>query len=114
MALHGTRFILIEFGVGVAGCVLLGALSLVAGIRNLNRGVGWQLVLGLALLWIGLNYVPLFLHAVDLGRSGTARSEAASDLGNPAQVRRYGLLQLWILVPFAVGIFALLQRGTRR
>ena len=110
MALHGPRFIVIEFGLGVAGCAVIGALSFAAGVRTWSRGVGWQLVLGVVLLWIALNYVPLLLHAIDLARRGSARQEASAELANPKLVRLYGLKQLWILVPFAVLTFAVLQR----
>lgn len=110
MAWHGPRFIVIEFALGVAGCALLGGLSLAAGLRALSNGVGWQLVLGIVLLWIALNYVPLLLHAIDLARSSTARQEASDVLANPRLARQYGIRQLWILVPFAVVLFALLQR----
>lgn len=111
MALHGPRFIVIEFAAGVGGCALIGALSLVAGVRLISHGISWQLVLGAGLLWIALNYVPLLLNAIDLARRRTAREEAASELASPGLVRRYGLLQLWILVPFAIVVFAFLQRG---
>ena len=111
MALHGPRFIVIEFAFGVVGCAIVGALSLAAGLRQLAHGIGWQLILGAALLWTALNYVPLLLHAVDLAMRKSARQEAASERASPSMVRRYGLLQLWILVPFAIVIFALLQRG---
>ena len=111
MALHGPRFILIEFAAGVVGCALIGGFSLAAGIRQLSYGLTWQLLLGITLVWIALNYVPLFLHAVDLAKSGTARQEAALELARPDLVRRYGLLQLWILIPLAVAVFALMQRG---
>ena len=113
LALHGPRFILIEFGLGVAGCALIGALSLWSAIRLPARGISWQFILGVALLWIALNYVPLLLHTIDLAKRGSARQEAAFELGRPELVRRYGLLQLWILVPLAVVVFAIAQRGTR-
>lgn len=111
MALHGPRFIVIEFAGGVGGCALIGALSLGAGTRLISHGISWQLILGAGLLWIALNYVPLLLNAIDLARRRTARQEAASELASPRLLRRYGLLQLWILVPFAIVIFAFLQRG---
>ena len=53
MAVHGKPFIVVEFGVGVLGCLVLGALSVTAGIRS---GATWELLLGVALLWIALNY----------------------------------------------------------
>ena len=110
MALHGKRFILVEFGVGVLACAVLGGLSLVQGLRLIRIGINWQLVLGIVLLWIGLNYVPLFIHALDLARRGTARDEAGDDLAKPELLRKYSVQQLWLLVPFAVVALDLTQR----
>lgn len=114
MALHGPRFIVIEFAAGVVGCAAIGVLSLVAGIRLRDQGITWQLLLGVVLIFIGLNYVPLLIHAVDLARRGTAREEVAGELSRPAEVRRIGILQLWILVPMAVLVMALAQRFSPR
>jgi hypothetical protein len=71
------------------------------------------LLLGIPLLWIGLNYVPLFVHSVDLARKGTARQEVATELADPRAARSYSWRQLWILVPFAVVILAVTQRDGR-
>jgi hypothetical protein len=110
MALHGQRLVLVEFAAGVGICALAGIPSLLVGIRLLKSGISWQLILGLFLLWAALNYVPLLLSAIDLAQRGTVRQEVAIELTRPELVRRYSLLQLWILVPFAVVAFALLQR----
>lgn len=110
MAVHGKRFIVIEFGVGVVGCAVLGALSVAAGVRS---GAAWELLLGAALLWIGINYVPLAVHAIDLARSGTAGEEAVKEIEHPELIRQYTFRQLWILVPFAVVAMDLAQRRSR-
>ena len=111
MAVHGKRFIVAEFGVGVAGCLVLGALSVSAGLRT---GATWELLLGLGLLWIALNYVPLLVHAIDLARSGTAKNEAANEIEHPELIRRYTFRQLWILVPLAIVIMDVAQRTRSR
>ena len=100
MTFLGTRVIVGEYGAGV---VLCGAIA----VLSLQRGA---LLLGIPLLWIGLNYVPLFAHAIDLARRGTARQEVAAELADPSKARSYSWRQLWILVPFAVIVFAVLQR----
>lgn len=96
----GTRVIVAEYAAGVV-------LPWVIAVLSLRRGV-W--LLGIPLLWIGLNYVPLFVHAVDLARLGVARQEVRAELADPKQARSYSWRQLWILVPFGVVVFALLQR----
>ena len=101
MTFLGTRVIVAEYALGV----VLGG---VIGILSLRRGVP---LLGIPLLWIALNYVPLFLHSVDLARKGTARQEVAAELSDPRKARSYSWRQLWILVPFAVVVLAITQRG---
>jgi len=114
MVFHGRRFIVAEFGAGVLFAGALGVLSMVQGWRLLDRGVTWQLVLGGALLWIALNYVPLFIHALDLARHGTARDEVAAELSDLQVARSYAWRQLWILVPLGVVAQDLMQRSARR
>ena len=100
MTFLGTRVIVGEYALGVV-------LPAVIAVLSLRRGV---FVLGVPLLWIALNYVPLFLHSVDLARRGTARQEVAAELADPRKARSYSWRQLWILIPFAVVVFALMQR----
>ena len=60
---------------------------------------------GLYLTLTGLNYVPLALHAVALSRPGALDRELAGvDTGQ--EIRRYGVLQVWILVPLALVLMA--------
>src|SRR5689334_853980 len=80
MAFLGTRVIVAEYAAGV---VLPAALA----VLSLRKG---NLLFGLPLLWIALNYVPLFLHSVDLARKGTARQEVGGQLD-----RSYTWRQLW-------------------
>lgn len=59
---------------------------------------------------MGVNYVPLFIHAVDLARRRAAREEAGDELATRAVLRNYSVQQLWLLVPLAVVILDLIQR----
>lgn len=111
MALHGKPFIVIEFAFGVAGCLGLGALSLSTGVR---LGAAWVVVLGAVLISSGVNYIPLFIHAVDLARKGSARQEAAYEVEHRELIWRYTVLQLWIVVPFAMVVMDLAQRARSR
>src|SRR5690349_7218330 len=76
IAFHGTRFILAEFAAGVILCGGFGAFSLFAFSRNPDHPL-FILILGLALSWIALNYVPMLLYAIDITRSKSARQEVA-------------------------------------
>jgi len=110
MVFHGRQFIVTEFGAGVLLAGALGVLSIIQGLRLAHRGVTWQLVLGAALLWIALNYVPLFIHALDLARHGIVREEVVAKLSDPHAARSYAWRQLWILVPLGVVAQDLAQR----
>ena len=72
MAAHGRRLIIGEFAAGVILCVLLGAMSLGIGLLKLKQGPGWQLWLGIELIFVGFNYVPLLLIAVKASRDEEA------------------------------------------
>jgi hypothetical protein len=100
------RVILAEF---VAGAVLCSALGLVALVSS--GGAGGRL-LGAWLLGVGLNYVPLALHAVALSRPGALEAEVAG-LDVRRELRRYGAASLWLVVPLAVALLALTQARRR-
>ena len=101
MTFLGTRVVVFEYAAGVVLCAVIGFFSLARGAY----------LFGVPLLWIGLNYVPLLLHSVDLARRGTARQEVADELANLSRARSYSWRQLWIVVPFAIVALALVQRG---
>lgn len=49
----------------------------------------------------GLNYAPLTAHAIALSRSDALDAELG-DVDVSRELRRYTVLQLWILVPLAL------------
>jgi hypothetical protein len=88
------------------GLYALGVLSLVAG-------GGWRYLLGLWLVGVGVNYVPLTVQALALSRPG-ALEEELRGLDVRRELRRAGVHQFWIAVPFAVAIAALLDTHSDR
>ena len=110
--MYGTRgspwrrqLIRIEFFVGVVGCIAL-------GIFVLLSASGWWLAVGGWLVAIGINYIPLAANAQSLSRPGALESELAGrDISR--ELRRAGRDQLWILVPLAVVLGALLRTRDR-
>jgi hypothetical protein len=104
--------ILTEFALGVLGPFLLGLLTLRMAHRH-----AWPFGLTLFaayLFSLGLNYIPLLLHAISLVRTGTAAAEIAGELSNrPAASRKYRHQSLYLLVPLVVPIAALLQQGQK-
>lgn len=104
--LAGTRrrrqLIRAEFLVGVLGCTGLGALALTAAN-------GWMTALGIWLVGAGVNYVPLAVEAQRLSKPG-ALEEELKGIDIPRELRRAGIQQLWIAVPFAVVAFSAARR----
>lgn len=100
----GPKIIIPEFALAVLGGPALGVLTVVR-----SRSLGMT-ALGVALIGLGVNYVPLLIHAIDLVR----RSAVAAAIADEAFDRRslyakYRRQSLWLLLPFVVGIAALSQ-----
>src|SRR5262245_36368074 len=95
-----------EFVLGAVGCTALGLLAIV-------RGSGWIDLVGFWLVGAGINYVPLALQAQSLSRPGVLEAELAG-LDVPRELRRAGVRQFSIALPFVVAIFALMSTGSRR
>jgi hypothetical protein len=67
-------------------------------------------ILGIWLIGAGVNYAPLAAYAILLGRPGALEAELAGiDTGQ--ELRRYSVLQLWILVPLS--LVAMTARGRK-
>jgi hypothetical protein len=106
IAFLGPRLIIAEFACGVLLCPALGVFVLIRG-----HGSVAQLLLGLYLLSLGINYVPMLIYAIEITRANSARSELGEELADKrlamAKYRRQSLL---LLVPLLAPILALAQR----
>ena len=101
-SLRRRRIIRVEFWAGAVGCVILGAVTLATT-------TGWGLILGVWLVGVGINYIPLVIAAESLSRPGALEAElAGTDLMR--EIRRTGVRQFWIAVPLAVAVAAIAQR----
>jgi hypothetical protein len=108
--MHGARgtrrrrwLILAEFALGTVGSVAL-------GVWALTWGGATGVVLGVWLLGLGANYLPLTAHVVALWRPGALEAElAGADLR--AELRRYTRAQFRVLVPFWVAGLAVARAG---
>ncbi len=103
-ALRGTdtrrRVILAEFVLGAIAGISIGSFLL------LSAGGALALVLGAWAFGIGVNYVPLAVHALTLRSRARLRHELRGvDL--PAELRHYTRAQLWVFVPLSLVWFAL-------
>jgi len=109
LAVLGPALILSEFALGVVGPAALGTLTL-----RRSHSAGGTLF-GRYLLLLGVNYIPLLCHAVDLWRHGTAEAEIADEPGDRREVfRRYRRQSLFLLIPILVPVVALVQELQRR
>ncbi|MEU4480009.1 hypothetical protein AB0F68_18420 [Micromonospora sp. NPDC023966] len=99
------RVILVEFVVGLVGCVALG-LWAARGGGPVRAALGGYLAL------VGLNYAPLALHAVSLSRRGALEREL-DGVDVPAELRYYTPRQLWIFVPLVPVVLAARQARRR-
>jgi hypothetical protein len=95
------RLIRAEFTAGVIGCCGL-------GIWILAAGKGW-LIVGLWLVGAGANYLALAVEAQRLSRPGVLDAHM-SNVDIRGELRTAGRAQLWIAVPFALCVAAILYR----
>lgn len=96
------RLILAEFVLAAVDVPLVGlAMSLAASSAS-------SALLGVYLIGVGLNYVPLALHAISLARPGRLGAELAGVDVN-AELRRYSARQLFLAVPLLVLILGAAQ-----
>lgn len=108
--MHGTkgtrmraRVILGEFLFGAFAGPLLG-LATITGAP----GAVWK-VAGLAMVGIGLNYVPLSAHALSLRRPEALEAELEG-VDVTSELRHYTFVQLWVIVPLSFVVFELSRR----
>jgi hypothetical protein len=101
------RVVVAEFVSGVIGTTALGIWLLAS-----SSSLGGQ-ALAVWVLGAGLNYAPLAVHAIALTRPGRLDAELAG-VDTARELRRYGVLQLWIFMPLALVVFAIRDVVTRR
>ena len=110
MVLHGTRFILAEFAIGVILPLVIGLISIFPGIFGFAQS-GLQTVIGYWMLGIAVNYIPLFIYAVLIARAGTVKAEGEPEL---VHIKRYNIQQLIVFIPLLIAIVALVQEVQRQ
>lgn len=96
MAWLGWRIIIPEYLFGIL-------LPLGLGFLSLYRG---QILMGIWLVTIAINYIPLFIYAVHLKQTNSIQKEGIPEI---VRAKKYGIQQIVILIPFLVVILALLQ-----
>jgi hypothetical protein len=100
------RVIPAEFLVGAVAGTILGVLVAVS-----TSAAGW-FVFGVCLAGVGLNYVPLALHALSLSPRGRLEEELA-DADVRRDLRRYTKEQFWLAIPLLFVALAVVQFRAR-
>lgn len=109
MAFIGPRIILAEFAFGVFGPILVGLFSLE---RIHAPSQKW---LGVYLILLGINYIPMLIYALAIYRKRSAQDEVADELAHRTKIAsRYFPQTLLLLVPLVVPLLALTQELRRR
>ena len=101
----GPKVIIAEF---VAGVLLSAALGIFVLVRS--HGSPAQIALGLYLITLGLNYVPMLIYAIVITRGKSASAELGSELENKrVAIANYRRQSFWLLVPLVVPLVVLIQ-----
>lgn len=104
----GPKIIIPEFALGALGAPALGVLTL------LRSGSTTMIAFGILLIGLGLNYLPLLIHAIDLTRRSAAGVEIAGEASDSgALYANYRKQSLWLLLPFVVAAADVSQRIAR-
>ncbi|HWZ17209.1 MAG TPA: hypothetical protein VNW73_00275 [Ktedonobacteraceae bacterium] len=115
IAFHGTKFILIEFALGVLGCAALGLFSLYFGLFHGPNHSLFAVTMGCFLLWIALNYVPLLIYAISIVKHKSAHQEVAYELENRDKYAgKYMRQSTLLLIPLAIPTLAVYQELQKR
>lgn len=109
MAVHGNALILIEFGAAVLFSIGLGLWLLAASRAQ------WQFSLGIYLLAIAVNYLPLLIYSIAIARKGSAVEEVKAEIAKGrSEVMRYTLQSFLLVLPLVVPLLALHQASRNR
>lgn len=104
----GSIFIIAEFASGVVLCVALGIFVLVRGNSF------WQMALGLYIISLGINYVPMLIYALVMTKYKSARTELGDELNDQRRaMAKYRRKSLLLLVPLLVPLVALCREHRR-
>ena len=97
------RIILAEFVAGVVVMIPVGVVLVVTANSTISR------LVGIYFIGVGLNYVPLAIHAISLSRRG-ALDAALRDVDLPKALRHYTVAQVWVFVPLALVVMDVVGR----
>jgi hypothetical protein len=105
----GYKIIVAEYACGVLLSAALGIFVLVRGHTL------WQFLLGVYLICLGMNYLPMLIFSIQLGGENGARGELGGELSYRRYVMaKYRRVSLWLLVPLAAAFIVLRPKLSTR
>jgi Ca2+/Na+ antiporter len=104
----GYRFVLVEYAIGVFFSAALGLFVL---FRSRSF---WQVVLGIYLICLGINYLPMLAYTVSIANKDSAQAELGAELSDkPAAMSKYRRQSLLLLVPLFLPLQELIRLQPR-
>jgi hypothetical protein len=74
----------------------------------------WQVVLGIYLICLGIDYVPMLAFAISIGNQDAATSELGGELADkPRAMAKYRRQSLLLLLPLIVPVLTVPRRKTK-
>jgi hypothetical protein len=100
----GYKFVIAEYAVGVFFSVALGVFVLYRGHSF------WQIVLGIYLISLGINYIPMLAYTLSIANKEATQAELGSELSDKAAaMSKYRRQSLLLFIPLAAPILAILR-----
>jgi len=101
VSLNGWVPITAEFFFGAFGIMTLGILF-------------FEATIGLYLILVSFNYIPLLIYVLLIGNQKNAKKEVRNELSKlkrygPKGIRNYNIQQLIVFIPFSIAILSLFQ-----
>lgn len=101
----GYKFVLAECAIGVFFSAALGLFVL---FRSHSF---WQVVLGVYLICLGINYLPMLAYTLSIANKQSAQAELGAELSDkPAAMSKYRRQSLLLLVPLFLPLQELIRR----
>lgn len=101
----GYKFVLAEYAVGVFFSAALGLFVL---YRSHSF---WQIFLGIYLVCLGINYIPMLTYTLAIANKESARAELGSELSDkPAAMSKFRRQSLLLLLPLVAPFLTLFHR----
>jgi hypothetical protein len=109
ICMNGPWIILTEFAFGVVASGILGIYSLYIFFSSTTSPF-FMVIIGIVLVWITLNYIPMLLYAISIVRRKSALQEATFEPAHRKSImRRYAIQSIFLMLPLIIPVLAIYQ-----